>query len=81
MRFTFDRPAELRVYGDVAILRHSTTLASGRGVWASTTFAKRDGRWQCIEAQGTLFQPARVAVPVAAEVLDAYVGNYGEAVE
>ena len=61
----------LVVLGDVAISR--TPTPSGIN---STVHAKRDGRWQFVQAQGTRKPPEHKAVAVDASVFDAYVGAY-----
>jgi hypothetical protein len=60
-------------YGDMAILRE-TEMRSG--LFATTVFAKRDGRWQFVHAQGTLRPPEHKAVEVDPKSLDAFVGSY-----
>lgn len=63
---------QLTVYGDTAILR----VTERDGLFATTVFAKRDGRWQFVHAQGTLQPPARKPVELDPKLLDAFVGNY-----
>jgi len=63
---------QLTVYGDTAILR----ATERDGLFATTVFARKDGRWQFVHAQGTLMPPERKAVEVDPKALDAFVGNY-----
>ena len=63
---------QLTVYGDTAILR----VTEREGLFATTVFAKRDGRWQFVHAQGTLLPPARTPVELDPKSLDAFVGSY-----
>lgn len=83
---TFEPPETLYVYGaaaDVAVLRrplHNPALPVSRGPILSTwTFAKRGGRWRIVQTQGTQLNPPRPGAAVAAALLDAYAGTYGEA--
>jgi hypothetical protein len=64
---------QLTVYGDMAILRGREIKA---GLFATTVFAKRDGRWQFVHAQGTLVPPERKAIALDPKALDAFVGSY-----
>jgi hypothetical protein len=64
---------QLTVYGDMAILRATENRS---GLFATTVFAKKDGRWQFVHAQGTLLPPERKAVELDPKVLDAFVGKY-----
>lgn len=67
----------LYVYGETAILKHILPPAGSRGALYSTSvFAKRDGRWQIVHAQGTLMLPERKAVKVDSIILDTYIGKY-----
>ena len=63
---------QLAVYGDTAILR----VTERDGLFATTVFAGRDGRWQFVHAQGTFLPPARQPVELDPKTLDAFVGNY-----
>jgi hypothetical protein len=63
---------QLTVYGDTAILR----VTERAGLFATTVFARRDGRWQFVHAQGTLQPPERKAVELDPKALDAFVGSY-----
>jgi hypothetical protein len=74
-QFSMPTPSleQLTVYGDMAILR-ATEIRSG--LFATTVFAKRDGRWQFVHAQGTLLPPERKAVELDPKALDAFVGSY-----
>jgi hypothetical protein len=40
------------------------------------TFAKKNGRWQMVQIQGTSLHPTRTAVPVDSALLDAYARRY-----
>jgi len=62
---------DLLVYGDVAIHR-------GRfpGGVTSTVYAKKDGRWQFVQAQSTRLPPERAAVAIDSKALDALLGRY-----
>ena len=64
---------QLTVYGDVAILR---ATESRSGLFATTVFLKRNGRWQFVHAQGTLLPPERKPVELDPKALDAFVGSY-----
>lgn len=64
---------QLTVYGDMAILRATQNRS---GLFATTVFANRGGRWQFVHAQGTLQPPERKAVELEPKVLDAFVGEY-----
>ena len=63
---------QLTVYGDMAVLR----VTEREDVFTTTVFARRDGRWQFVHAQGTLRPPERKAVELDPKVLDALVGSY-----
>ena len=70
----FDR---LHVYGDAAILKNLLPPAAGRGsLYSTSVFARRDGRWQIVHAQGTLMLPERKTVKVDSKILATYVGKY-----
>ena len=64
---------QFAIYGDMAVFRSTERKA---GLFATTVFAKVDGRWQFIHAQGTLLPPERKPVAVDAKVLEALVGSY-----
>ena len=64
---------QFAIYGDTAIFRSTERKA---GLFATTVFAKKDGRWQFVHAQGTLLPPERKAVVVDPKALDALVGSY-----
>lgn len=66
---------QMTFYGDMAILR-LTESRGGGGLFATTVFAKRDGRWQFVHGQGTLQPPERKAVEFDPKALDAFVGSY-----
>jgi hypothetical protein len=61
----------LLVYGDVAVLRRPVD-----GRFGTTIYAKKAGRWQIVQLQGTELPPAKPATTVAADVLRSYVGRY-----
>jgi hypothetical protein len=63
---------QLAVYGDAAVLR----VTERDGLFATTVFARRDGRWQFVHAQGTLLPPARQPVELDPKALDNFVGSY-----
>ncbi len=62
---------QLLVYGDVAILR---TLE--RGVAGTNIYARKGGRWQIVQVQGTRLPPERKPVQLDSKALDAFVGRY-----
>ena len=64
---------QFAVYGDTAIFRSTERKA---GLFATTVFAKTDGRWQFVHAQGTLLPPERKAIEVNPTAFDALVGSY-----
>jgi hypothetical protein len=74
-QFSMPTPSfeQMTVYGDMAILRE-TEMRSG--LFATTVFAKRDGRWQFVHTQGTLLAPERKAVELDPKALDSFVGSY-----
>jgi Domain of unknown function (DUF3471)/Domain of unknown function (DUF4440) len=74
-QFSLPAPSfeQLTVYGDMAILRATENRS---GLFATTVFAKRDGRWQFVHAQGTLLPPEPKPVELDPKSLDAFVGNY-----
>src|SRR5262245_14809535 len=61
----------LLVYGDVAVLR-----APRDGGFGTTIYAKKNGRWQIVQLQGTATPSTRPAAAVAPEVMRDYVGRY-----
>jgi hypothetical protein len=63
---------QLTVYGDTAILRETER----EGLFATTIFTKKDGRWQFAHAQGTLRPAEHKAVEIDPKLLDAFVGSY-----
>lgn len=67
---------DLYVYGDVAILRTKTQIRTGEYFFGTSIFAKRNGRWQITQSQGTFLLPERVLVEVDPQTLDSYVGKY-----
>jgi hypothetical protein len=73
-QFSLPAPSfeQLTVYGDTAILR----ITERDGLFATTIYAKRDGRWQFVHGQGTLLPPERKAVEIDPKALDAFVGSY-----
>ena len=60
----------LRGYGDT----RATEIKSG--LFATTVFARIDGRWQFAHTQGTLLPPERKAVQLDPKALDAFAGSY-----
>jgi len=62
---------QVHVYGDVAV---------NRGIFpagvTSTVYAKKNGRWQFVQAQSTRLAPERRAVVVEPKALDSLVGRY-----
>jgi hypothetical protein len=77
--FDFNPPNQLLVYadGDVAVLRQpgrATRLADR--VWGSAIYVRRGGRWQIAQIHGTVMQPERNYVALAAETLDRFAGRY-----
>ncbi len=67
---------DLRVYGDVAVLKATGSRGATGGFVNTSIFARRNGRWQIVQIQGTLLLPQRQAVQVAPEILDSYTGRY-----
>ena len=61
----------LLVYGDVAVLRAPVEARFG-----TTIYAKKNGRWQIVQMQGTPQPSAKPAADVPVDVLRAYVGRY-----
>lgn len=77
--YVFSAPNQLLIYGggDVAVLRQPgrpTRLADR--VWGSAIYVRRGGRWQIAQIHGTVMQPDRNYVTLAAETLDAFTGRY-----
>jgi hypothetical protein len=66
---------QLTVYSDVAVLRLTENRGQG-DFFATTVYAKIDGRWQFVHGQGTLRPPERKAVELDPKSLDAIVGSY-----
>jgi hypothetical protein len=64
---------QFSVYGDTAIFRSTERKA---GLFATTVFAKTDGHWQFVHAQGTLQPSERKPVEVDPATLDPLVGSY-----
>ena len=60
----------ISIYGDVAIVRSSAAL------YNTTVFARKNGRWQFVQGQGTLLPPERKAVAIDPKTLDSFVGRY-----
>ena len=61
----------LIVYGDVVVSRHTI-----RNTAVSSIFAKKDGRWQLIQAQGTRLAAERKPITLEPKLLDPLVGKY-----
>jgi hypothetical protein len=64
---------EEEIYGDTAVFRSTERKAS---LIATTVFAKKDGRWQFLHAQGTLLPPERKPVAIDPKLLEPLVGSY-----
>jgi ketosteroid isomerase-like protein len=73
----FSAPAppfeQFSIHGDVAVFRSTERKA---GLFATTVFAKIDGRWQFLHAQGTLLPPERKPVEIDPKALYSLVGSY-----
>jgi hypothetical protein len=67
---------QLRVYGDVAVLRSTGRSPLAGSMFGTTIFARTGGTWRIVQTQGTKMLPERKAVKVDAKVLDAYAGTY-----
>lgn len=61
----------LLVYGNVAILRQPV-----EGRFGTTIYAKKNGRWQIVQLQGTPTPLTRRSASVAEDVLRSYAGRY-----
>lgn len=61
----------LLLYQDLAIYRRTD-----RGLIGSNIYAKRDGRWQIVQVQGTRLAPERKAVKIDPQLLDSFLGKY-----
>jgi hypothetical protein len=61
----------LLIYGDVALLRRPVD-----GRFGTTIYAKKNGRWQIVQLQGTPTPSTKTAAPVAADVMRTYAGRY-----
>jgi hypothetical protein len=61
----------LLMYGDMAILR---TLE--RGVSQINIYARKGGRWQIVQVQGTRLAPERKPIVLDPKTLDSYLGKY-----
>lgn len=59
----------------MAVLRLTENRGQG-DFFATTVYAKIDGRWQFVHGQGTLRPPERKAVELDPKALDAFVGSY-----
>ena len=59
----------------MAILRLTGNRGAG-DFFATTVYARRDGRWQFVHGQGTFRPPERKAVALDPKALDAFVGSY-----
>jgi hypothetical protein len=74
---TFAPPNELLIYGDVAVHRRPKGTTSDESpAWGTVIYAKREGRYQIIQAQGTEMQPERQWLTLPTDTLDAYAGRY-----
>ena len=67
-----DLPSEMfSIYGDVAITR-----GPNASQYATTVFARKNGRWQFVQGQGTPMPAKRTAVAVDPKTLESFVGRY-----
>lgn len=73
---SFEPPAHLHVYGDVAVYRAPGKTGLGTPAWTTTIYARRHGRWQIVQRQATELLPERPAVELEPHVLDDYAGRY-----
>ena len=62
---------QLFVYGDFALSR-----SNARGATMTSMFAKKDGRWQAVQVQGTRLAPERKPIKLDTGVLNTFVGKY-----
>jgi hypothetical protein len=62
---------QMFVYGDVALSR-----SSARGATMSSMFARKDGRWQAVQVQGTRLAPERKPIKLNPQVLNTFLGKY-----
>ena len=62
---------QLLVYGEMAINR-----TAGAGISTTAFFAKKDGRWQFVQVQGTRLPPERKPIELDPKTLDSFVGKY-----
>lgn len=73
----FAPPAELMLFGDVAVLRRPTHVAGGgERLYSTHIFVRREGRWQMLQLQGTLLLPERQWIALPAQALEALAGRY-----
>lgn len=61
----------LLLYPDLAIYRRTD-----RGLIGTNIYAKRDGRWQIVQVQGTRLAPERKPVQINPQLLDSFLGKY-----
>jgi len=73
----FASPTETMLFGDTVVVRRPNRIVQGLALYSVEVFVRRDGRWQILHIQGTPLQPERTYVTLAPEVLDAFVGRYG----
>jgi Domain of unknown function (DUF4440) len=59
------------VYGDVAVFRRPED-----GRFGTTIYAKKNGRWQIVQLQGTPVPSTRPVATVAPDVMRSYTGRY-----
>lgn len=76
IELVFDPPNQLLIYGDAAVLRVSNPGRGGNPSWGTTIYARKDGRWQIVQIQGTALNPERTPIVVAPAILDDYAGRY-----
>lgn len=76
----FASPATLIVHGDIALLRQPAQRSRvGLEVYITTTFLRRNGRWQVLHVQATRKLPEREWVAMPTPLLDALQGRYRNA--
>lgn len=66
---------ELKVYGDIAILKRLNKNPQGSN-YNTVVFAKKNGRWQFALSQTTLFQRERNYIKLEPNALQYYTGKY-----
>jgi hypothetical protein len=70
----------LILIGDIAILRKINSTAAGTintsQFYSSFIYARRDGRWQIVQGQGTPLQKERKTIKLDNAALSGYTGKY-----